>query len=248
MAYRNRPLDPVRSSWRDLLRNYLHRSATPLRRRYYTHPGWGERMVGRLSERWRRRLGLDDPASVGSRRLEIGSGGRPQPGYVHVDVDPRAWHVEAVAPAWRLPFSDGWAEEIVAVHILEHIHPQKLLPTLQEWRRVLAPGGRVRVHVPNTVEILESFIAGPIDRKWALMSAVLGMNGVPGTRRPEEIRWLSDHQILFDRGVLAWAFEAAGFQEVVDRTGGMSDFHTEAWRPLVPHFSLIFEATKDGVR
>jgi SAM-dependent methyltransferase len=198
-----------------------------------------------LSAKWQRRLGLDDEASVGSRRLEVGSGGRPQPGYIHVDLDPFAWHVEAVAPAWHLPFPDNWADEIVAVHSLEHVHPRFLVPTLVEWHRVLKPGGQLRVHVPNSPRIMQRFLEAPRDMKWALMGALLGMYCSPDTTTPAHLVWQSDHQILFDSELLRWAVETAGYTDAVDVTSEFADIHTEAWRDLVSDFSLIFEARKD---
>src|SRR4051812_3495022 len=129
-------------------RNALHRATAPLRRAYYVD-GARHGIVRALPEPARRKLGLEDESAVGSRRIEIGCGPFPQPGYVHVDIDPNARHLEAFAPAWELPFPDAWAKEILAIHSLEHVHPSKLLSTLREWHRVLAPEGFVRVHVPN---------------------------------------------------------------------------------------------------
>ena len=95
-------------------------------------------------------VGLDDPSAVGSTRLEIGGGPHAQRGFLHVDIDPGAHHLEWVAPAWNLPMPDAWATEIVAVHALEHIPPPRLVETLQEWRRVLVPGGtRARCTYPT---------------------------------------------------------------------------------------------------
>src|ERR1700682_6456397 len=240
MPQRYKPVIRLRRPWREAGGAWLHRAGAPIRRRYY-QDGWGRSATRALSPTWQRRLGLDDEAGVGSRRLEIGSGGRPQPGYIHVDQDPFAWHVEAVAPAWRLPFPDNWADEILAVHSLEHVHPHFLLPTLAEWRRVLRPGGRLRVHVPNSPRIMERFMEAPRDAKWALMGALLGMYPAPDIATPEHLLWPSDHQILFDAELLRWALETAGYCDAVDLTSELTDVHTEAWKDLVSDISLIFE-------
>jgi SAM-dependent methyltransferase len=215
----------------------------PLRRRYYCG-GRGRALVQRLPVGIRRKAGLDDDAAVGSRKIEIGCGPFPQEGYIHVDVDPGARHLEAFAPAWQLPFPDGFAEEIVAIHSLEHVHPRLLVPTLREWRRVLAPRGRVRVHVPNTTELMASFQESPVEHKWRIMGALLGMYCGPQVSRPEDLEATSDHQLLLDAEVLAWAFERAGFEDVVDLTETVTDRHTESWRDVVPHFSLVVGAVK----
>jgi predicted SAM-dependent methyltransferase len=220
-----------------------HRLSAPLRRAYYVRQG-GTGLIERFPRPLRRKLGLDDSFAVGSRRLEIGGGPFPQEGYIHVDVDRGARHLEAFAPAWKLPFPDRWASEIVAVHSLEHVHPRMLLPTLREWHRVLAAGGRVRVHVPNTGELLKSFLDSPVEQKWRTMGAMLGMYCDPTVPGPDDLAVSSDHQLMFDWDMLVWVLEQAGFAQISDLTDELVDRHTREWREVVPHFSLVAEATK----
>jgi predicted SAM-dependent methyltransferase len=240
---RERPLVPTPISRRARLARAAHRAARPLRRRYYAEaeaPTWSRR----IAAPWRGWLGLDDDDARGSRRIEVGSGLRPTPGFVHVDLDPYAPHVEFVAPAWSLPFADGWATELVASHTLEHVHPRLLAKTLREWRRVLDDGGCLRVAVPNGSELAERFATAAAVEKWPFMAAILGMYVAPDVRRPAQISWPATHQIIFDSDLLRSVLEEADFREVTDLTGRATDVHTEAWRPLVNHFSLIFEARK----
>jgi len=225
----------------------VNRVSVPLRRGYYLE-GRGGSAVRRLPAAARRLLGLDDPSAVGSRRIEIGGGFYAQPGYIHVDVLPGAAHLELRARAESLPFPDGWAEEVLAVHMLEHVHPSKLRDTLREWHRVLAPGGRVRVHVPNSPELFEAFLSKPPDGKWAAMGALLGMWATAATSEPEQLRWPAEHQIVFDKPLLRAVLEEAGFADVTDLTEQVVDRHTAGWAELVPHCSLVAEATKPGER
>jgi SAM-dependent methyltransferase len=233
--------EPARRGRR--LGDSLHRFSTPLRRALYVR-GAGRRLVRLLPATVRRKLGLDDESAVGSRRIEIGCGPFPQRGYIHVDIGAEARHLEAFAPAWALPFPDAWASEILAIHSLEHVHPRKLLPTLREWHRVLAPGGAVQVHVPNTGELVRSFLESPVHDKWRTMGAMLGMYCDPGVRAPDHLVVPSDHQLMFDWDLLAWSLEQAGFREVSDLTGAVMDKHTRDWREVVPHFSLVARAVK----
>jgi SAM-dependent methyltransferase len=225
------------------LGDLAHRLSTPLRRRYYVE-GAGVPSVQRLPAGARRRLGLDDPSALGSRRIEVGCGPFPRPGYIHVDIDPGARHLEAFSPAWRLPFPANWADEILAIHSLEHVHPRRLIPTLTEWRRVLRPGGRARVHVPNAPELMASFLDGPVENKWRVTGALLGMYCAPEVARPEDLEVPADHQLLLDREVLEWAFKTAGFEGFADLTSEVTDRHTDSWKEVVPHFSLVAQAVK----
>jgi SAM-dependent methyltransferase len=225
----------------------LQRVTRPARRRYYLS-GTGRRAIGLLPGSVRRVLGLDDPSAIGSTRLEIGGGPHAQRGFLHVDIDPGAHHLEWVAPAWDLPLPDGWATEIVAVHALEHVPPARLVDTLGEWRRVLAPDGRVEIHVPNGPALMDAFQSRPVAEKWPIMGSILGMYCAPEVRDPRGLEQRSDHQLIFDVPLLSWALEEAGFHAVRDLTGEMEDRHTAPWRELVPDYSLIAEARKPAAQ
>ena len=89
------------------------------------------------------------------RKLEIGPGEHPTEGYEHLDV--RALpHIEYVVMPDQtqggfveLPFGDDSLNEILAVHVLEHVGHRIIEKTLNEWRRVLKPGGILNVTVPD---------------------------------------------------------------------------------------------------
>jgi hypothetical protein len=228
----------VRSAYR-----VLQRGTVGIRRGYYLE-GRGRGAIERLPDPVRAALGLDDESAVGSRKVEIGGGPHAQRGYLHVDIDSAAHHLEWKAAAWDLPLPDGWATEIVAIHALEHVEPPRLIETLTEWRRVLAPGGRVQVSVPNGPALFHAFESVPVDQKWPIMGSLLGMYCGPGSRDPRALELRSDHQLIFDEPLLRWAFETAGFDDVRDLTGAVADRHAEGWRELVPDYSLIVEGRK----
>lgn len=221
----------------------LQRGTVSVRRRYYL-TGSARRAIGLLPRGAQRVLGLDDPSAIGSTRLEIGGGPHAQRGFLHVDIDPGAHHLEWVAPAWNLPLPDAWATEIVAVHALEHVPPARLVETLTEWRRVLRPDGRVEVHVPNGPALMDAFVARPVAEKWPIMGSILGMYCSPDVRDPRGLDRRPDHQLIFDVPLLSWALETAGFAGVRDLTGVTEDRHSAPWRELVPDYSLIAEARK----
>ena len=223
----------------------LQRATIRTRRRYYLE-GRHRTTIGRLPRRLRELTGLDDESAIGSHRIEIGGGPHAQRGYLHVDIDPGAHHLEFIAPAWKLPFPDGWATEIVAVHALEHVEPARLVPTLAEWRRVLAPGGRVQVHVPNGPALFRAFEAAPVERKWPIMGSLLGMYCGPDARDPRDLTLRSDHQLIFDSPMLLWALSEAGLTGVRDLTGEVSDRHTGGWAGIVEDYSLIAEGRAPG--
>lgn len=83
-------------------------------------------------------------------RLEIGSGKNPHPGYQHLDINPEASCVEYVADATNIHFlPDGAVSDLLAINVLEHFEWIDIKNILQEWGRVVRPGGIITIHVPD---------------------------------------------------------------------------------------------------
>jgi predicted SAM-dependent methyltransferase len=80
-------------------------------------------------------------------KLNLGSGDDRREGYVNVDL--RDGVADTVCDVRQLPFDDESVEEVLAFDILEHLSPNSTMRALQEWHRVLAPGGTLVVKVPN---------------------------------------------------------------------------------------------------
>lgn len=221
-----------------------HYPCVPLRRAVAER---GATWPARLPASVRRRLDLDGEL-VEPLRVEIGPGVRPTPGYVHIDADRLARHLEHVVTTWDLPFPDESIDEILAVHVLEHVPPRLLCQTLCEWHRALVPGGTLRVHVPDSAALMRAYLAAPVDEKWGLIGAILGMYANASVRKPEELAEPPDHHTLFDESLLRSVLLEAGFIGLRNRSQTDSDIHTRHWRPLVDQISLIIEARKPVVK
>jgi predicted SAM-dependent methyltransferase len=87
------------------------------------------------------------------RRLHIGGRVRRE-GWEILDVNPGP-QVDHVGDAIDLArFADGTFTELYASHVLEHFdYKDALTAALREWHRVLAPGGVLRLSVPD-IDIL----------------------------------------------------------------------------------------------
>ncbi len=98
-------------------------------------------------------------ASGGPLRLHLGSGGNNLPGWINVDLV--GAHADV---AWDLrhplPFADDTAEAVFLEHVLEHMTVAVGMQVLRGIRRVLAPGGILRVGVPDAGLYARSYAAG----------------------------------------------------------------------------------------
>tara|TARA_R110000824_G_scaffold117718_1_gene269756 strand:- start:1204 stop:1743 length:540 start_codon:yes stop_codon:yes gene_type:complete len=62
----------------------------------------------------------------------------------------------------KLEFEDNSVNLIYASHVIEYFDRQEVLVLLQEWHRVLKPGGILRLAVPNFGALAKLYNAGTI--------------------------------------------------------------------------------------
>jgi predicted SAM-dependent methyltransferase len=93
-----------------------------------------------------------------ARKLLIG-GTSPAPGWEVLNAL-AAPYVDHVCNANDLSrFEDDTFSDVYASHVVEHLdYRDELLSTLTEWKRVLRPGGRVLISVPDLDVLARLFI------------------------------------------------------------------------------------------
>ena len=135
-------------------------------------------------------------------KLHLGCGRRHIPGYVHIDVVDYP-HVDHVSSIDNLSFlQDGSVELIYNCHVLEHFKRREVNRVLREWYRVLAPGGLLRVSVPDFAALCEVYVR----------SRDLGLVIGPIFGRQDYL--YNIHYNLFDFDTLKAQLEQAGFSQV----------------------------------
>lgn len=94
-----------------------------------------------------------------SRKLNIGGGDIPLAGYENID---RKFGGEAypLKDNTGKPIPDASCDEVRASHILEHFSNAEVPLVLAEWSRVLKPGGRLRVAVPDFEYCAKGYLDG----------------------------------------------------------------------------------------
>lgn len=83
--------------------------------------------------------------SIGGVNLNIGCGAIKWPGWIGVD---RLKGVDLITDIRKLPLEDNHADNIAAIHVVEHFYYWEVPAMLQEWRRVLKPGGKLILELP----------------------------------------------------------------------------------------------------
>lgn len=97
-------------------------------------------------------------AAPSGRLLNVGCGARFHPAWVNVDAVPAAPEVRAIDVRAGLPFGDGEFAVVYSSHVLEHLGADEAAGLLKQMHRVLAPGGIVRIVVPDLEAIAREYL------------------------------------------------------------------------------------------
>lgn len=98
--------------------------------------------------------------------LDVGCGVNKYPGAIGLDRNPRT-KADVIADLDRFPypFRDGVFAELRAIHVIEHV--SDVVAAMEEFHRVLEPGGRVYLSTPHYTDF--SSFCDPTHR-WHLNS------------------------------------------------------------------------------
>ncbi len=167
-------------------------------------------------------------------RLNLGSGFHPKRGWINVDLIDNLSDLQLDLRE-RLPFDDQTVSQIYSEHFFEHLsftafgdslarqieapgQQSDALAFLRECCRVLVPGSRIDIVVPNAEKTLLDYAATRMDA-----SATLDDWWGPGWcdtamhRVNYVFRQGHEHQYAWDFETLRSAMEIAGFVDVTQR-------------------------------
>lgn len=140
---------------------------------------------------------------AGALRLHLGCGRIDHPGFVNIDARPRR-HVHYVQAVDRLSrFRDGSADLVYACHVLEHFSHLQVPAVLREWGRVLKPGGKLCLSVPDFDRLLDIYRDNGRNAD-TIVNALMG---------GQEYAY-NCHRAIFTRDYLGKLLLEAGFRRV----------------------------------
>lgn len=163
------------------------------------------------------------------RRLQLGSGANPYPGWLNTDVanykdDPNVVYMDATK---RFPLPDAAFESVFSEHMIEHVTYTQGQHVLRECFRVLRPGGRIRIATPSLdrlrelygdrSELQERYIQWSVDTFQPHADAYL-----PGFV-VNNMFWNFAHRFLYDAETLRHALTRVGFADIQEYPIGESD-------------------------
>jgi predicted SAM-dependent methyltransferase len=84
------------------------------------------------------------------RKLELGAGERPTPGYLHQDITRQPGvELDFVCNPWEIDLPAASLTEVIALGQMEHLRYREVEQTLGHLHRLLEPGGVFLFDVPD---------------------------------------------------------------------------------------------------
>lgn len=176
------------------------------------------------------------------RGLQIGTGPNHFEGWLSTDLRPQREDVIRMDATRAFPLPDASMDHVYAEHLIEHVSYPAGQRMLGEVRRVLRPGGRVRLATPDLARLVDLYCGragadGDHYVRW--VSRRYLPRGSP--RHPVFVlnnamrNW--GHTFLYDEEVLRLALSSAGFVDVRRHELGESD--EPALRGLERHGTAV---------
>jgi len=141
--------------------------------------------------------------------LELGSGERPTPGYLHQDITIMPGvSLDFTCNPWEIPLAEGALVEVLALGLMEHLRFNEVKQTLRHMHTLLRPGGAFLFDVPDMQvwsEYLFNLTHGQSEKNpfpdYHIWSTMYGWQRWPG----------DEHKSGWTRDSLLQELQAAGF-------------------------------------
>jgi len=149
-------------------------------------------------------------------KLHLGCGSRLFDGYLNVDGDYMAHDPNVMIHDITCPFPlpDNCVDEILTVHVIEHLSRQYVHPMYKEFLRICKPGGFVAMEWPDLLKMAQEVVKNP-DCFWThdkrlLKRTIAGIYG-DSARYPDSTML---HKWGYSADSMSKIFLEAGFSRI----------------------------------
>lgn len=149
-------------------------------------------------------------ADTDIKRLNWGCGGVGEPGWINTDAKDGPGIDFTADILEGLPLEDNSMDYVVSIHALPEISYDTQVPVLAELRRVLRPGGTLRLALPDLEKIVAAYQRG--DRDFFLIPDE-DMQSLGG-KLVAHLVWYGYSRTLFVSDFIEELLRKAGFSEV----------------------------------
>lgn len=145
------------------------------------------------------------PEQASGIRLNIGCGKKIWAGFINVDFPDNfsGEKPDVECDVRKLPFADDYADEAYAIHVFEHFYRWEAKDVLDEWMRVVKPGGRLILELPCLDKVISFFYKKPV----SVTTTMWALYGDPRYQNPHMV-----HKWAWCIGEILWLAEQAGYK------------------------------------
>jgi predicted SAM-dependent methyltransferase len=154
-------------------------------------------------------------ATADEPRLHLGAGPQALPGWLNSDLISGDVYLDL---GHRMPLPDASFAYAFGEHVIEHLSEDRAQSALRELRRVLRPGGVLRLTTPDLQKIIAIYEdRNPVVRR---EDYACFLDEETGKRHDRPCQILNDclrlwgHRYIYDEQDLRAELEAAGFENV----------------------------------
>jgi predicted SAM-dependent methyltransferase len=152
-------------------------------------------------------------------KLHIGCGQNIRPGWLNTDNFPKAHGAMHLDATRRFPFPDSVFDYAFSEHMIEHVPYADGFSMLKECRRVLKPGGRIRLSTPDFAFLMDLTRADRSDLQRAYITWT-AKKYFPDAPHDNPMFVINNfvrewgHTFIYDERTLREALAEAGFTDI----------------------------------
>ncbi len=145
------------------------------------------------------------------RRLNWGCGPNPPAGWINADLLSGPGIDLSGDIRDGLPLESGSMQYIVSIHALQDLPYLDVVPALRELRRVLEPGGTLRLGLPDLARAIDAYNRGDAGYFYIKDDETATLSG----KLIVQMTWYGENRMMFTEEFARELLLRAGFHDVV---------------------------------